>query len=395
MLATTNKFDALLQSTREWRARKGRVYVFDIQQIAGERPTFWWNPLTYVVDDVTAENLCAVFAGSEVVASSGGSSAFFTKAAARLLKALLRAAAVGKEPITIVLEWLTNHEQCIEAVKHLNNHGLQELARQVMQQMKAPEKQRGGVYETAANWMACVGMDTVRPWITDPGDGTTPHLDLNQFVRSTDTLYCLSRNAGAVGAGQVVAALVQAVCDAAEAYASRSGGRMPVPLVGVLDEAANVVRWHRLPEVYSYYGSQGILLQSYFQSYEQGAAAFGREQMDMLWDSANLRVFGGGVASTRFLEDLVKLAGDYNYRQTSHSENSRGGGGSRSTQIGDKTILTIADLASLPFGRALVFASGMRAALVRTPGWYEDPKRAALQKAIDDGELRALTLEAA
>ncbi len=391
VLATSNKFDALLKCTRAWRARMGRVYVFDIQQVAGERPTFWWDPLSYVVDDVTAENLTAVFAGSEVVAESGGSNAFFTKASARLVKALLRAAAVGGEPITTVLDWLTDHERCDEAESMLRAAGLPELADQVRQQRFAPDKQRGGVFETAANWLGCVGMDTVRPWVTDPGDGR-PHLDLTEFVRGPNTLYCLSRNSGAAGAGQVVAALVQATCDAAEAHASRSGGRLPLPMTAVLDEAANVVRWHRLPEVYSYYGSQGIIVKAYFQSYEQGVNAFGREQMDMLWDSANLRIFGGGTGSTRFLEDLVKLGGDYSYRLGSRSFND-GGGGSYSHQIQTESILTVADLAALPFGRALIFPAGADPILIRAVGWYEDPDRSDLKAVIADADRRELTLE--
>lgn len=392
VLATSNKFDALLKATRAWRQRLGRVWVFDIQQVAGERPKFWWNPLTYVIDDVTAENLTAVFAGSETIADSGGSNAFFTKASARLVKALLRAAAVGGAPITTVLEWLTDHQRCDEAEQMLRDAGLDALADQVVQQMYAPDKQRGGIFETAANWLACVGMDTVRPWVTDPGDGR-PHLDINEFVRSSDTLYCLSRNSGAAGAGQVVAALVQAVGDAAEAHASRSGGRMPVPLTMVLDEAANVVQWHRLPDVYSYYGSQGIIIKTYFQSYEQGIKAFGREGMDMLWDSANLRTYGGGTASTRFLEDIVKLCGRYSYRSRSSSHAERGGG-STSYQIQTEDILTIADLQSMPTGRALVIPSGAPPILLRTTGWYEDPDRKELQRVIGDAELRALTLEA-
>ncbi|TSD94834.1 conjugal transfer protein [Skermania sp. ID1734] len=391
VLATTNKYDDLLKATRAFRERMGTVYVFDIQQVAGERPTWWWNPLTYVIDDATAENLTEVFSAGASKGASGSSSDFFVKAARRLLTALLIAGARADKPITIVLEWLTDHKRCSEAEAILREHDRPELAEQVYQQMHAPDKQRGGVYETAANWVASFGTDTVVPWITDPGDGR-PHLDVHEFVRGPNTLYCLSRESGSASAAQIVAALVQAVCDAAEAHASRSGGRLPLPMAGVLDECANVVRWPRLPEVYSYYGSQGICLKSYFQSFEQGVNAFGREKMDMLWDSANIRIVGGGTASTRFLDDLVKLGGRYTYRSGSRSYSDKGGG-SLSQQTQTEAILDVSDLAALPRGRALLFAAGSPPVLFKTHTWDEGPRGDELKAAIADAERRALTLE--
>ena len=64
-------------------------------------------------------------------------------------------------------------------------------------------------------------------------------------MRGSGTLYSLSKE-GKGSAGALVAGLTVAVTDAAEEFARRSpGGRMPVPLVVVLDEAANVCRWPR------------------------------------------------------------------------------------------------------------------------------------------------------
>jgi hypothetical protein len=60
-----------------------------------------------------------------------------------------------------------------------------------------------------------------------------------------------------------VTALSVAICQAAEERAKVSpGGRLPVPLVVVLDEAANVCRWRELPNLYSHYGSRGICMMS-------------------------------------------------------------------------------------------------------------------------------------
>ncbi len=44
------------------------------------------------------------------------------------------------------------------------------------------------------------------------------------------------------------------------------GGRLPVPLVMVLDEAANVCRIRELPDLYSHLGSRGVVVQTVLQS---------------------------------------------------------------------------------------------------------------------------------
>ena len=54
-------------------------------------------------------------------------------------------------------------------------------------------------------------------------------------------------------------------------------------MVGVLDEAANVCRWRELPNLYSHYGSRGIVLMTILQSWSQGVEVWGRDGMRKLW----------------------------------------------------------------------------------------------------------------
>lgn len=60
-------------------------------------------------------------------------------------------------------------------------------------------------------------------------------------------------------AAPFVAALTDAVLPAAVRAAEHHGGRLPVPLVAALDEAANVVRIGDLPQLYSHLGSRGVV----------------------------------------------------------------------------------------------------------------------------------------
>ena len=85
-------------------------------------------------------------------------------------------------------------------------------------------------------------------------------------------------------AGYLVLALTVVTVEAAEELASVSpGGRMPNPMLGVLDEAANVCRWRDLSDLYSYCGSRSIPIMAAFQSWSQGIGVFGEEGMFKLW----------------------------------------------------------------------------------------------------------------
>ena len=200
-------------------------------------------------------------------------------------------------------------------------------------------------------------------------------------MRSTaDTLYSLSKE-GRGTAGPLVTALTVAIVEAAEELAAASpGGRLGTPLLGVLDEAANVCRWRELPNLYSHYGSRGIVLMTILQSWSQGVDVWGESGMKKLWSAANIKVYGGGVSEAAFLEDLSRLLGDYDRLSSSTSV----GRGQRtvSHQLQRERILDVAALAALPKGRALVLASGSRPTLITTQPWMTGPHAAAVQASI-------------
>jgi len=99
-----------------------------------------------------------------------------------------------------------------------------------------------------------------------------PSAAAGQEPTKPGTLYSLSKE-GRGTAGPLVTALTVAVVEPA---AQSAGGRLATPLVGVLDEAANVCRWRELPNLYSHYGSRGIVLDTVLQSWSQGVKILAR-----------------------------------------------------------------------------------------------------------------------
>jgi type IV secretory pathway TraG/TraD family ATPase VirD4 len=363
VIATSNKRD-LSDLTRDIRAEEGAVWVFDPQGVATEEPTWWWNPLTYITDSERAAEMANNFAlGSRAVGAKGGD-AYFDTAGKDLLAGLLLAAAAGKQPIERVHTWLSRPTND-EAVRLLDEAGWVKEADSVGGVIAAPDKQREGVYGTARQMASCLKNEKIAAWVnpTGPGD-RRPQFVPEDFVRGKNTLYALSKE-GAGTAGPLVTSLTVATATAAEEYAvTQRGGRLAVPMVCVLDEAANVCRWGNLPDLYSHYGSRGIVVSTFLQSWSQGVDVWGESGMKKLFSTANVFTYGGNVKEEQFLKMLSDLIGQYRYTAVSTSKQKDSHSTSRQDSTDD--ILSVADLAALPKGRAVMLGSGARAVLLRT-----------------------------
>ena len=155
-----------------------------------------------------------------------------------------------------------------------------------------------------------------------------------------------------------------AILEAAERIGStQPGGRLNTPLVAVLDEAANVCRWRELPDKYSHYGSRGIILCTYFQSWQQGVEAYGETGMGKLWSAANVRVVGSGLSEDRYLQFISQAIGDYDALKRSRSSQPRSSSTTSSYQR--ERIFDVADLTAMPFARAVLLATQTPPALIK------------------------------
>lgn len=382
VVVTSNKRD-VVDALRGPRGDIGEVWVFDPQDLAGEPCTWWWDPLEQVRTVSDARRLAGHFAAGSRAAGSRRD-AFFDSAGEDLLANLLLAAAVsgssGRVSILDVYRWLTEPTNRGPAMA-LSRAGHELAADSVTGMIESPEKLRGSVYATARQMAACLVEPTVTRWVTPPSSARTRQFRPEQFVTGADTVFALSRE-GEASATPLVTALIAALLETAERSAMRSpGGRLPVPLVAALDEAANVCRIRQLPDLYSHYGSRGIVLKTILQSWWQGVDVWGKGGMEKLWGAANVRVYGGGVADTAFLESLSTIIGEQDVAHWSTSWAK----GQRSVQHSTRRlrVLDVAELAALPPGRAIVVASGMLPTLVAPQPWWEGPWAVAVEASLD------------
>ncbi|MGW6454413.1 type IV secretory system conjugative DNA transfer family protein [Streptomyces sp. NPDC055078] len=366
VLLTSNKAaqDAFT-TTVDARASVGRVWSMDPQQIAHAAREMWWNPLASATTLDGAGRLAGHFLAASVDASQQGD--FWSKAGSNILSQLFLAAALDERPITDVMDWLAFPANRAP-LDILRDHGFTAVAAQLKGTVEGPPETRDGIYETARQYAAALLNTEIARWITP--QKSIAEFKPGEFVTSTDTLYLLSKDGGG-GASALIAACADSVMRAATAQAERAGGRLDPPMLAILDEAANVCKISDLPDLYSHLGSRGIIPITILQSYRQGQKVWGDAGMDALWSASTIKVIGSGIDDPDFADKLSRLIGDHDVETKSTSTSDSGT--STSISMRQERILPADAIRALAKGTALLFATGMRAAMLDLRPWYQEP----------------------
>lgn len=372
VVVTSNKRD-ISDIIQKGRSGLGDYWKFDPQHIAGPDFAPWYyNPLTYVTDETRALQLAALFAAND---REEGAKAdpYFDNEGPALLARLLLAAAVDGRYLTQVFKWLAG-ASFKEPVKILKDHDFDLAAAAIegIARMSGTD-QGNGVIGTAMKSIRFLDNRSAARWIQPSGpDDDRPQFHPEQFVRATsDTLVSLSKE-GNGSFGPITAAMVMAVLDAAEEYAQECGGRMPVPLLGMLDEAANICKIPDLPRKYSFYPGYGIFLVTILQNWSQGVLTWGEHGMSQLWSASTYGIVGAGIKDEKFLGAIVKGIGDYHAPQYSRSRSSgRNASMSTSDSFRETPILSVADLQAMPPGTMVVSAMGARPVMARGVPYFK------------------------
>ncbi|MEU4377074.1 type IV secretory system conjugative DNA transfer family protein [Pseudonocardia alni] len=384
VIATSNKVD-VYTLTIGLRAELGRTFVADPQGIAGVEQSWWWNPLADIKDLADAGYLVAHFSRTVGAGNSNDANPFFTRGAERLLTQLVLAASCSPDrSLRDVRRWLAT--QANEPVDLLEDGGFTEIAEGLRGLQEAPAETRGGLFETALTALGALESEAVARLVTPPSTWRDPprvpveEFDPWRFLVGyrtdssgdpvpRDTLYLLTREGAGSGA-PVVAALVDHLLRIAAQAATAQGGRLDPPLRPVLDEAANVCPIANLPDLYSYFGSMSIQVLSFLQSYQQGVAVWGKSGMDKMWSAATIKLVGAGVQDPEFARWISDLIGPLEVPTYSHQYGR--GGGSTSTSMREKPVMTVADVGSLDKRHAILLSAGRRPVLLELMPWYRE-----------------------
>lgn len=397
VLTTSNKGD-IVDITKDTRARAGKLWLFDLQGIAGQageiagdtgdtagKPgaSFWFNPLASITTTSDARRVAGYFVGA-ASDSNAKVDSYFDGGARELLALTMLAAAEAGGDLLHVKQWLgADHDDTPSQILTIAGHT--DGAQRLLQTSQLTSRQKDGLYDMARRFLDVLSdkeyakavLPQRRKKIATDGqkihtsDGEQIHqleeFDPVAFVESRDTLYALSAD-GVEAPTALTTAIVGRVFEVVQEVArTKKGRRLPVPLLAVLDECANCVRLENLPNLFSYLGSQGCVPIAVFQSQAQAERRWGKDGIDALVTSSNFHVYGGGIDDEKYLEQLSRVVGHHRVATASTSWSANGG--SQSRQWSRERILDVEDLAALPVDRALVLSSGNPPVLARKIFW--------------------------
>ncbi|WP_067891633.1 type IV secretory system conjugative DNA transfer family protein [Nocardia vaccinii] len=400
VLATSNRPD-LYQHTVAGAEKRGTVWMCDLQAVTGTPQCgFWVNLLGQVRNLPAARKLAAFFvsaaSGSATEKAGAKVDSYFDGGAQELLSLYMFAAACADGDLLHVSEWLSADQDETPALI-LRAEGHLVPARRILDAQSLYARQRDGLYDMARRFLNTLSDEGYAQMVTPPArthfsvyEGTDrvvidtthgpvthqlPEFKPAQFATSTDTLYALSM-AGPDSAAALTAALIGQILEAALMIArSRRGGRLAVPLLAVLDEAANCARIGELPSYYTYAAGSGVILVTILQVIEQGEDLWGVNGLRTM-RAQSIEIFGGNIANDSYLEQWARLIDDHDVADYSRSVGP--GGVNRTTSWRPEPVLNIAKLNKLPRDRALIRLPGHEPILIKKHFWWDDPDLAPI-----------------
>jgi hypothetical protein len=148
----------------------------------------WYNPLNFVVDQLTSDALAGHFLQANIGVKE---KSFWNKEGVTLLSDYLLAAAKAHLPIIKVYSWIIR-KAFQEAIDILTEHDQQGALETLISYKELVKETQGGVFATARSIAAPLANKDFTKWITEPTDPDIPEFDPNLFVRGSGTLYALS-----------------------------------------------------------------------------------------------------------------------------------------------------------------------------------------------------------
>ncbi|MFE5730248.1 type IV secretory system conjugative DNA transfer family protein [Streptomyces sp. NPDC056528] len=390
VLATSTKYD-IVELTEALRARVGNILVWNPEQLAGRASNIAWDPVIGCSDPKHGIDRCkrrakSLLEGSDFTKGMENRN-FWTSSSYRVLKAFLWAADVEGLSLIDVARW-SKQPHRYEAIEIFKKHA--DTAPRGWQDDLEQQQKVDGKATTLENVFGTLSqtfmfLDSVEvARIIQAAHQPGAQFDVEQYLRSRDTLYMLGSDSDVGGMGPLFTCLTSEVYAGARQMASHArGGRLDPPMTFVLDEAALICavplqRWTADSR------GIGITIHAVFQSPAQIYERYGKYAYQTIWDNC-VKLILGGLSNEEHLEALSKLTGKKRVKQVSESQSSSGGPNGTSNKSSsytwvEKPTMEPSDIMYLEPGQILMFRKYLGGPVVATytPVWErKDVKQVA------------------
>jgi len=335
------------------RRRLGRVWVYDP---FGDPDSAAFTPLIPAGSWAGAIRAGEALASAAHAEQANAATEFWDKEAASMLAPLLHAAALARLQITDVVRWLDARD-LTDAIKILEGHD----ASAASDQLKGVERRDERNRETTV--MSALGLLRAYryPQLTDtPATDLTPERFLDG---QPNTIYVVAAGHDQELLRPIILALLSSIYEAALTRA-RAHGPLDPRLFILMDEAANIAPVRNLAAWLSQCGDHGILIATIWQSIAQIDQRYGRPARDAICAASTAQLFIPPLADPTTTSYLTDLLGEEPVTNRT----------SETTTLAHRQAAPAPWLRQIPRGQAILLYRHLPPAIVRAPGWFEDPR---------------------
>lgn len=371
-------------ATHKLRATNDRpVVLFDPQGMSGVASTLKWSPMQGCEDPMVAMRRAKVL----IAASGSGKSDAnqeWAQVAETILSYLLHAGALAGISTHELGQWGVSAKVAEDAIAILQSHprATPGWALGLEGELKSDPRM------LPSKWMG-VGNALQALMLPEVSNALSPHsraemLDPVQFIKDCGTLYLIGTKSGGGAIAPFLIALMDEMVECARTMAFRSpGNRLDPPMSLILDEIANLAVWPALPQIMADGGGVGISTLVVLQSLAQARGGWGEQEAQAIFDAAIIKVQLGGSGNERDLEGFTKLMGERQVKEISRSW-SEEGGQSKSEQLRDKAVMTIAEMRRIPTGYGLYLGRNGRPILMKMIRWIDRPDAEEIKTGVGE-----------
>jgi type IV secretion system protein VirD4 len=347
----------------ERRRALGPVWVIAPAGLPG-RQTHRWSPVDYCADAKAADRMAAWQA--EATASGDKRSAPWIDQAKNVLKGILLAAHLSGGGISDMRRWIGLGREAVDHVRAvLLAHGYAEVAEDYASPWLRLHDDGVGSVQFSLNVLSRVFADEE---VRDTCSSTD--FSANDFLDRCGTICLIASQADAERLAPLLTSIIASIIHAAETRYNTTGKPLDPGLGIFVDEAGNMLRYPRLPNVLTTGRGQGISVLTVWHDLSQLRDRLGREKAGTVMSASGLRMLLPGSGDLETLRHLSQLYGRSETWRTSHSHGR--GGSSTNTQVTERDLAPVHSLQQMDDLTAIAQYSNLPPINVNMRATYRD-----------------------
>ncbi|MEV0780520.1 type IV secretory system conjugative DNA transfer family protein [Streptomyces sp. NPDC050428] len=290
----------------------GPVWVIAPAGIPG-RATQKWSPVDYCTDARAADRMAAWMAEASTSGDDKRAAPWVDQAKS-VLKGVLLAANLSGDGVLAMRRWLSLGKDAVDRVRAvLIQHGYTEVADDYASPWLRLHEDGIGSIQFSLNVLARVYADEEVRETCSSTDFT-----VEQLLDQNGTVCLIASEADAERFAPLLTSIIASIIHGAEARYNTTGKPLDPSLGVLVDEAGNMLRYPRLPNILTTGRGMGIDVLTVWHDLSQLRESLGTQKANTVLSASGLRMLLPGCGDLETLRYFSGLYGRTEVQRTSH-----------------------------------------------------------------------------